>query len=639
MINMANNRESSGTLNDVNLKRPAHPSHEPMAQKLDFSLFNKKLSAKPVFNSPIVDQEVPLVNDEGEPEEDTSESLKYAFFHSQTTKKVPPVESKVDFPEQKLTIKPPSRQEKISMIKNRFGASPLDSKFTVTSVFVKSEEKAMEIDKVIPKINPSLNPTQKFSTIEEVPSNPSVLSDLSNPSNPSNPSVLSIPSNHSVPSVLSVPSNPSVLSVPSNPSVLSVPSNPSVYSVPSNPSLPSVPSTTQPAQTHQNINQSSKKPSKTSETYTKKYCPTQISELFCNRSQTDKLKNWLNLYSKNSISEWLSSTQKRVALISGPPGVGKTTAARLVPALLELRIIELNASDCRNKSYIQEKILPFVSNTSIISTKIVGKAVLVMDEVDGMSTGDEGGISALIDCIKITKVPIICICNDSYSTGIKSLKPHCIEIKFNKANERDTFRLARKINENEKLNLNEKQLEMISLYSRGDFRFCLNILEFCRSEFFLTGEKDAIVSMNSFEVVQNLMSQFRARKFSLNDKVSMFLEDYDFASMLVVENYVNNVPINDLGNSAENLAFSDTVLTRIRQQQEWTLLPDFANSQLLTMSYSVEDSVMISFPKTTSKPKKNQKKSKKAQKTSEPETSNQGEDLETLLLKELSKLF
>jgi len=35
-----------------------------------------------------------------------------------------------------------------------------------------------------------------------------------------------------------------------------------------------------------------------------------------------------------------------------------------------------------------------------------------MDEVDGMSAGDRGGIKALIDIIKVTKVPIICICND-----------------------------------------------------------------------------------------------------------------------------------------------------------------------------------------------------------------------------------
>lgn len=39
---------------------------------------------------------------------------------------------------------------------------------------------------------------------------------------------------------------------------------------------------------------------------------------------------------------------------------------------------------------------------------------LVMDEVDGMSGGDRGGMQELIALIKSTRVPIICIANDYY---------------------------------------------------------------------------------------------------------------------------------------------------------------------------------------------------------------------------------
>lgn len=35
-----------------------------------------------------------------------------------------------------------------------------------------------------------------------------------------------------------------------------------------------------------------------------------------------------------------------------------------------------------------------------------------MDEVDGMSSGDRGGNAAIIQILKKTKMPIICICND-----------------------------------------------------------------------------------------------------------------------------------------------------------------------------------------------------------------------------------
>ncbi len=53
-----------------------------------------------------------------------------------------------------------------------------------------------------------------------------------------------------------------------------------------------------------------------------------------------------------------------------------------------------------------------------------------MDEVDGMSSGDRGGITAIISMIKSTKVPIICICNDRLSDKIRSLAGHCLDVKF-----------------------------------------------------------------------------------------------------------------------------------------------------------------------------------------------------------------
>ena len=64
------------------------------------------------------------------------------------------------------------------------------------------------------------------------------------------------------------------------------------------------------------------------------------------------------------------------------------------------------------------------------------KSLIIMDEVDGMSNGDRGGITAIIDMIKKTKIPIICICNDRQSQKIKSLAGHCYDIKFHKPNKK-----------------------------------------------------------------------------------------------------------------------------------------------------------------------------------------------------------
>ena len=67
-----------------------------------------------------------------------------------------------------------------------------------------------------------------------------------------------------------------------------------------------------------------------------------------------------------------------------------------------------------------------------------------MDEVDGMSSGilfilnnylhfqDRGGSSVLINLIKKTKVPIICIANDRQHPKMRTLANHCYDIRFQK---------------------------------------------------------------------------------------------------------------------------------------------------------------------------------------------------------------
>jgi len=55
-----------------------------------------------------------------------------------------------------------------------------------------------------------------------------------------------------------------------------------------------------------------------------------------------------------------------------------------------------------------------------------------MDEVDGMSSGDRGGITAIVEMIKNTKIPIICICNDRQAQKIRSLARLCLDVKFHK---------------------------------------------------------------------------------------------------------------------------------------------------------------------------------------------------------------
>jgi DNA polymerase III delta prime subunit len=62
--------------------------------------------------------------------------------------------------------------------------------------------------------------------------------------------------------------------------------------------------------------------------------------------------------------------------------------------------------------------------------KVNRKSIIIMDEVDGMSSGDRGGVGALNALIKKTKVPIIAICNDKSTPKMKPLSATCFQMNF-----------------------------------------------------------------------------------------------------------------------------------------------------------------------------------------------------------------
>lgn len=55
----------------------------------------------------------------------------------------------------------------------------------------------------------------------------------------------------------------------------------------------------------------------------------------------------------------------KAALLSGPPGVGKTTSVHLVCQELVFDMVEFNASDTRSKRLLTEQVAELLASKSI----------------------------------------------------------------------------------------------------------------------------------------------------------------------------------------------------------------------------------------------------------------------------------
>jgi replication factor C subunit 1 len=262
-----------------------------------------------------------------------------------------------------------------------------------------------------------------------------------------------------------------------------------------------------------------------------KHSPKDISEVVGNQKTISQYITWLDDWHDVVINNnkkkvefkmgkgKVDNPNARACLISGDPGIGKTTVVRLIAKLKGYRTYELNASDQRNKAIISSKLGFLLNNKTLNHGEIESKNLIIMDEVDGMGGNeDRGGIAALIDVIKRTKVPIVCIANDKQNQKLRSLVNHCYDLSFNKPDKRHIVARLQVICKKEDFSVESNALEYLCESVGNDIRQCINFLEFWSRKFkhlkyfdmsskYDKFNKDASVMMSNFEAAKKILDK------------------------------------------------------------------------------------------------------------------------------------
>jgi len=256
---------------------------------------------------------------------------------------------------------------------------------------------------------------------------------------------------------------------------------------------------------------------------------------------------------------------KKAAILYGPAGSGKTSIAYALANELKAEIIELNASDLRNRINLNN----IVGNSSQQQSLFNKNKVILMDEVDGISGFyDRGGLQELISLIEQTCFPIIMTANHIWDRKFAQLRKKTEMIEVKALNHGDIFEIIKRISDKEGAKLSDEVLNAISVTVRGDVRAALNDLQGIEDETTLLAERDREESI--FNALKQVFKEApNPRIVDLYDKLNMPIEE---VSLWLEENIPREYEGKDLARAMELLSKADVFKGRIYRQQHWRFL-------------------------------------------------------------------
>ncbi|KAG5673978.1 hypothetical protein PVAND_003974 [Polypedilum vanderplanki] len=182
-------------------------------------------------------------------------------------------------------------------------------------------------------------------------------------------------------------------------------------------------------------------------------------------------------------------------IISGPPGVGKTTTILCLARILlgenfRKAVLELNASNERGIDVVRNKIKMFAQQKVILPKG--HHKIIILDEADSMTEGAQQALRRTMEIYSNT-TRFALACNNSEKI-IEPIQSRCAMIRFSKLTDAQVLAKCIVVCQKENLYYTEDGLEAIVFTAQGDMRQALNNLQSTANGF------GKITSENVFKV-------------------------------------------------------------------------------------------------------------------------------------------
>eukprot|EP00980_Cylindrotheca_fusiformis_P028569 scaffold22612_cov138-Cylindrotheca_fusiformis.AAC.3 len=401
-----------------------------------------------------------------------------------------------------------------------------------------------------------------------------------------------------------------------------------------------------------------------------RHAPQTTRDILGNKENITKLAKWLDSWERNfnnskAAKKTFSNPKQgpwKAALLSGPPGIGKTTTATLVAKEAGRDLLEFNASDARSKKTLQSTLGDLTGSQALSFGPVNGKKkspkklrCIVMDEVDGMGAGDRSGMAELIQMIKKSMVPIICICNDRQSQKMKSLLPYCLDLRFRRPVKSTMANRAMRIAKLEGMDVERNAAEAIAESCGNDVRQVMNCLQMWAQKKNTAGgndaltyknlkerqsaiNKDEILRVGLFDAAKTIIegrkgisgADPKTQRDSFFRRTDAFFVDYSLTGLLAQQNYLKvmlNQRSKALANSDSEIEFLERVHDAAASMSDyavceheirsgdlnWSLLPTCSVLAVKTGYHAggEEGGFLSSFPEFSAWMGKNSSKGKK----------------------------